>query len=127
MTDKSKTNDLQPIPLGSTSAALISAAMGCLAMSITHQAATQSKALEAVISNLAVWIPNSIKVSSYPGKETVGLIIWLTSWFVLNRLWKQHDLPLVPVLTAFTGLMVLSTIIFLCSIRNNIGSVLLMH
>lgn len=73
MTDKSKANNLKPIPLGSIAAALISAAMGCLAISIAHQAATQSKALEAIISNLAFWIPDSLQVSSYPGKETIGL------------------------------------------------------
>lgn len=127
MTDKSKANNLKPIPLGSIAAALISAAMGCLAISIAHQAATQSKALEAIISNLAFWIPDSLQVSSYPGKETIGLVIWLGSWFVLDKLWKKRDLSLMPVLTAFVGLMVLSTIIFWYSIENNINSALLMH
>ncbi|RUT01571.1 hypothetical protein DSM106972_066680 [Dulcicalothrix desertica PCC 7102] len=127
MTDKSKMNDIQPIPLGSTAAALISAAMGCLAMSIAHQAATQSKALEALISNLAVWIPDSIEISSYPGIEIIGLVIWLISWFVLNRVWKQRDLSLMLVLTAFMGIIVLSTIIYWFSIENNISSALLMH
>lgn len=127
MTDKSKTNDIQPIPLGSTAAALISAAMGCLAMSIAHQAATQSKALEALINDLAVWIPGSIKISSYPGIEIIGLVIWLTSWFILNRVWKQRDLSLLLVLTTLIGLIVLSTIIYWFPIESNISSVLSMH
>ncbi|HAJ64027.1 MAG TPA: hypothetical protein DDW76_25565 [Cyanobacteria bacterium UBA11369] len=110
MTDNLTPNNSPKVPLGPAAAALISAAVGCFAMIVAHQAAIQSKALSEVIITLGSWIPDFIRVSSYPGEEAVGLLVWLTSWFILHQIWKQRDLPLMPVLIAFSGLILAATV-----------------
>ena len=121
MTDKFNPHDTQKIPLGPAAAALISAALGCFTMMVAHQAAIQSKVFSEVATILGNWIPDFIKIGSYAGEKTIGLLVWLISWFILHQFWKQRDLPIMPVLLAFAGLILATTALFWYPILHPIG------
>jgi hypothetical protein len=88
-----------PAVSGPAAAALISAGIGSFVMMVTHHLAETSKEREAIIWQLGSWIPgshNSSKlwgnIGSYSGKETMLLVGWLVSWFILHFVWKNKNI-----------------------------------
>jgi hypothetical protein len=100
-----------PAVSGPAAAALISAAIGCFTMMVTHHLSDTSKEREKFIWTLGSWIPGSHNpdpmwgnIGSYTGKETVLLIGWLVSWAILSLVLKDKQ---VKAKTIFFWMFVL--------------------
>jgi hypothetical protein len=88
-----------PTVSGPAAAALISAGLGCFLMMVTHHLADTAKWREQIVWLIGSWIPGSHspdqlygEIGSYSGKETILLVSWLVSWFVLHRLWQHRNI-----------------------------------
>jgi hypothetical protein len=42
---------------------------------------------------------------TFSSVTTAGVIVWLVSWFVLNRLWRTQTLPMIKVNVAAFALL----------------------
>jgi hypothetical protein len=90
-----------PAVSGSAAAALISTGIGALTMMVTHHLsdADKSKTIEKMVHKIGYWIPGSHNldpmwgnIGSYTGKETMLLVGWLVSWFILHFVWKNKQI-----------------------------------
>jgi hypothetical protein len=112
-----KGSDHPPKVSGSAAAALISAAIGCLTMMLSHHLADTSQAGENFIWLLGSWIPGSHNqnpvqgnLGSYSGQETVLLISWLMSWLLLHLLLKDRQVKTKTIFFWFFVLMIAATV-----------------
>lgn len=114
---------VERIPLGDTAAALLSSALGCLTVSTTYRAITQSQVLAGkTTAGVESWPPYPSIVGSYPIHQIVGFSVWLGSWAVLYLVLRRRDLPLKPTIAAFFILLFLATAIAWRPIGNPLGS-----
>ena len=88
-----------PTVSGPAAAALISAAFSCFLLMVNQHFASAFKVWNEIVWNLGSWIPGARnpdplygEIGSYSGKETVMLIGWLVSWFVLSKLWQHQQI-----------------------------------
>jgi hypothetical protein len=111
-------SDSSPSGSGEAAAALISAAIGCVVMMISHHLSDgdKSKTIEKFIHNLGAWIPGSKNpdpmwgnIGSYTGKETMLLIGWTFSWAILYLLYKDKRVKVRELFIWLIGLMTLAT------------------
>ena len=107
-----------PLVAGPAAAALISAGIGCFSMMLSHHFAVsdRTKVIDTVLGSLGSWIPGSHNpskiwgnIGSYSGKETVLLITWLISWFVLHSLWKNKNIKAKTMIFWLLTLMIAAT------------------
>jgi hypothetical protein len=105
-----------PTVSGTAAAAMISAAIGCFTMMVTHHLADTSKAREKIIWSIGSWIPGSHNpspiwgnIGSYSGKETMLLIGWLVSWPILHFLWKKKHIKTRTIFFWFSTLLITAT------------------
>jgi hypothetical protein len=113
-----KGSDHPPVTSGEAAAALISAAIGCIIMMMTHHLsdADKSKATEKLVHNLGAWIPGSKNpnpewgnIGSYTGKETMLLAGWIISWIILFLILNNKQVKIRDLFFWFLGLMTLAT------------------
>ena len=88
-----------PSASGSAAAALISAAFACFVMMVNQHFTSIFETWNEIIWDFGGWIPGSRnpdplygEIGSYSGKETVLLVTWLVSWFILSRLWRDREI-----------------------------------
>ena len=105
-----------PTVSGPAAAALISAALGCFLMMVTHHLSDTSKAREKIVWMIGSWIPGSHSdnpiwgnIGSYTGKETMLLIGWLVSWPILHFLWKNKSIKSRTIFFWFFTLLIAAT------------------
>lgn len=107
-----------PETSGSAGAAAIAASIGCMTMMITHHIsdADKSKTVEKLVHSLGSWIPGSHNpdpmwgnIGSYTGKETMLLVGWLISWFILSNMWRNRQMKSKTMLFWFFTLMIAAT------------------
>jgi len=105
-----------PSVSGPAAAAVISAAIGCFTMMVTHHLSDTSKATEKIVWNLGTWIPGSKtndelwgNIGSYTGKETMLLVGWLISWPILHALWKNKSIKSRTIFFWMFALLVAAT------------------
>lgn len=112
-------NPNPPKASGEAAAALISAAIGCVTMMVTHHLsdADKSKATEKVVHALGKWIPGSANpdpmwgnIGSYTGKETMLLVGWFVSWAILYTVLKDKPIKTSTIFFWLIGLMTLATV-----------------
>ena len=84
---------------GPAAAALISASFGAFLMMIFHHFAETSESFDRMLCQIGSWMPGSQNpnkmygaIGSYSGKQTILLIGWLGSWFVLHLLWRKKNI-----------------------------------
>ena len=118
---ETETELLEPIPLGATAAAIVSAALGCLTISTTYRVITQSQVLSGKTIKTAVWPPYPSLVGSYPIHQLAGFSVWLGTWLMLYLAWRQHDLSLKSTIAVFFGLLFLATAMAWTPIGQPIG------
>ena len=101
---------------GPAAAAVISAAIGCFTMMVTHHLSDTSKAIETTVWNLGTWIPGSKtgdelwgNIGSYTGKETMLLVGWLVSWPILHTLWKNKNIKSRTIFFWMFSLLIAAT------------------
>ncbi len=107
----------QPPPTsGSAAAALISVGIGCFMMMVTHHFAEISIEIDAFVWGLGKWIPGSTDnklwgtLGSYAGKETIMLVSWLMSWFVLQHVLKHKQVKTKTIFMWTFGPIVAATV-----------------
>jgi hypothetical protein len=105
-----------PSVSGPAAAALISAAIGCFTMMVTHHLSDTSKATEKLVWSIGTWIPGSKtnnelwgNIGSYTGKETMLLVGWLVSWPILHTLWKNKNIKSRTIFFWMFALLVAAT------------------
>ena len=106
-----------PSTSGEAAAALISAAFGCFLMMVNQHFTSVSKAWNEIIWSLGSWIPGSHNpdplqgsIGSYTGKETILLLSWLVSWFILHRLWRDQQIKPRTIFAALFIFLVAATV-----------------
>ena len=112
----SEGSETPPSVSGPAAAALISAAIGCFTMMVTHHLSDTSKATEKLVWSIGTWIPGSKtndelwgNIGSYTGKETMLLVGWLVSWQILYTLWKNKNIKSRTIFFWMFALLVAAT------------------
>ncbi|MGL5082271.1 MAG: hypothetical protein ACRC8A_12370 [Microcoleaceae cyanobacterium] len=111
-------NSNPPQVSGEAAAALISAAIGCFTMMVSHHLsdADKTKTIEKKLLGLGGWIPGADNpdpmwgnIGSYSGKETMLLIGWLVSWAILYVLLKDKQVKARTIFLWMIGLITFAT------------------
>jgi hypothetical protein len=78
--------------IGAAQAALLSSMLGILALALVNLGTEISKAFQTRVHNLGMlWMPGAEGIGPYSGKETISLVVWLASWFLLHRLLRAKE------------------------------------
>lgn len=106
-----------PTVSGPAAAALVSAGFGCFLLMVVHHLSETSETIDQIILSIGSWIPGSRNpseiwgnIGSYAGKETMLLLGWLVSWFVLHILWKEKNIKARTIFFWFFTLLVAATV-----------------
>ncbi len=106
-----------PTVSGPAAAALVSAAFSCFLLMVNQHFCSVFKGWETKVWSLGDWIPGSHnpdplygEIGSYSGKETVMLIGWLFSWFLLSQLWKKEQVPFSTIFFFLFTFLVAATV-----------------
>ncbi|MGK7874337.1 MAG: hypothetical protein AB4426_13805 [Xenococcaceae cyanobacterium] len=106
-----------PTLSGSAAAALVSAAFSCFLLMLNQHLCSIFKGWNEIIWNLGSWIPGSRnpdplwgEIGSYSGKETVMLIGWLGSWFILSQLWQHKQIKFPTIFFCLFTFIVAATV-----------------
>ncbi len=91
--------DADTLPNGPGGAAILAAGIGCAAMGILALAGDAS---DAIGKALNIYNP----VGALSGVTTLAIVIWLGSWFALNRMWRMQAVPMVKINVASFALLV---------------------
>lgn len=94
----SQTRSNAEIPNGPGGAAILAAGIGCGAMGILAFAGDASGTIGKA---LIFYNPTG----ALSGVTTLAIILWLVSWFVLNRLWRTETVAMVKVNIAAFALL----------------------
>lgn len=90
-------------PTGIASAAILAAALGLLALAVSHLLAEYSDAGKNWVHGWGrAWMPGAQGIGPYSGKETLTLIAWLGSWILLHLWLRRKNASLI-----FTGALFL--------------------
>jgi uncharacterized membrane protein YkgB len=81
------------IPSGPAAAAFLSGSLGIFVIGLLT---TLSEASHAIGNALNWYNPSGPLV----GKTLTGIIVWLISWYILNRMWQDRDVNLKSMFTA---------------------------
>lgn len=97
-------------PTGIAAAALTAAAIGLLALAISHLAAAYSDGMKNWVHDWGkAWMPNASKIGPYSGKETLALLAWWISWIALHFTLRKKEVDLAPFGLLFLGGIGLAT------------------
>ena len=106
-----------PTVSGPAASALVSAAFSCFLLMVNQHFCSIYKGWEKTVWTLGSWIPGSHnpdpiygEIGSYSGKQTVMLIGWLVSWFILSKLWKNQQVPFSRVFFFMFTFLVAATV-----------------
>lgn len=106
-----------PAVSGPAAAAIVSAAFSCFILMLNQHLTSIFKGWNEIVWSLGDWIPGSKnpdpfygEIGSYSGKETVLLIAWLVSWFILHQLWKNKPIKTRTIFNCLFIFMVAATV-----------------
>jgi hypothetical protein len=91
-------SDVDTIPNGAGAAAILAAGIGCAAIGVLAFAGDASDTFGKALN---FYNPTG----TLSGVTTLGIIIWLVSWFALNRLWRGRTVAMVTVNVAAFALL----------------------
>lgn len=80
----------EAVPNGPGAAAILAAGIGCAAVGILAFAGDASNAIGKFLN---FYNPTG----SLSGVTTLAIIVWLVSWFGLNRLWQRRTVAMLRV------------------------------
>lgn len=87
---------------GAAQAALLSSMVGILTLALVNMGTEISEAFKTFIHRIGkVWIPGAEGIGPYSGKETVALVAWLLSWWMLHRLLRETERNFRVVIVIF--------------------------
>lgn len=99
---------------GAAQAALFSVALGVLTLALVNLGTEFSESFKATVHQIGkLWMPGAQGIGPYSGKETLSLLVWLASWFLLHRVLRQREWnpPLVTSLF-LAGIAVATTLLW---------------
>jgi hypothetical protein len=92
--------EVDTIPNGPGAAAILAAGIGCAAVGILALAGDASETIGKLLN---FYNP----AGTLSGVTTVSIIIWLASWYVLNRQWQSKTVNMAKInVAAFIGLAI---------------------
>jgi len=95
---------------GAAGAAVLSAALGLLALAVTQVVTHVSPRINMAVYDLGkLWMPGAEGIGPYSGKQTLALLAWLISWGILHYLWRKRELNLMIVGTLALALIGVAT------------------
>lgn len=100
-------SDKQTVHSGPVVAASLSLLLAFSTLLISHHISRLTPGLDKLIHSYGYWIPGSTgkgpngSIGSYSGKETLAIMVWLSSWLVFHILWRRQDFPLHAWTRAF--------------------------
>jgi hypothetical protein len=83
---------------GTAAAAMIAGGIGTLMIGLLT---TGSVIISGLKDLLNFWSP----AGSLTGKTSIGILVWLISWVILNSLWKDRDYDIGKALTITLALV----------------------
>lgn len=97
-------------PTGPAVAALISAALGILALAVSQVLCEKSEAIKNAVHGLGkLWIPGAEGIGPYSGKETIQLLVWVVSWALLHFVLRKKQIALGWPVMAFLVILGIAT------------------
>ena len=99
---------------GPAAAAILSAGLSLVALGTAQVLAERSEPIKRWMQALGnCWMPGAAGIGPYSGKETVALLVWLSSWALLHLAWRRRDINLVAAgLIAFLLVGLATTIVW---------------
>ena len=94
----------EAMPNGSGSAAILATGIGCATLGVLALAGDASAAIGKTLNFYNA-------VGTLSGVSTVAIIVWLVSWFVLDRLWSNRSVALTKVTSFAFGLLILGLLL----------------
>jgi hypothetical protein len=77
---------------GAAQAAFLSAMLGVLALALVNLGAQSSAAFKALVHKMGkLWMPGAEGIGPYSGKETISLVVWLLSWWILHLMLRDKE------------------------------------
>lgn len=92
------------LPSGPGGAAILAAGIGCAAIGVLALAGDASQSIGKALN---FYNP----VGALSGVTTVGIIVWLAAWGVLNRLWSARSVAIGKVNTVAFVLLVVGLLL----------------
>lgn len=80
------------VATGAAAAAMVASGIGAFAIGLLTTGAVISEGLKATLN---WWNP----AGPLTGKTGLGVIVWLISWYILNRIWHTEDRSLQQAFT----------------------------
>lgn len=88
--------------MGAAQAAFLAAMIGCLTLSLVNLGTEMSEVFKTQVHNIGkLWIPGAAGIGPYSGKETIALVAWLLSWYLLHRSLRTKEWDNQVVMTVF--------------------------
>lgn len=106
------------LPSGPLVAASLAPILGFFTLMVSHHISRLSKNLDHLVHAYGHWIPGSLgtgpdgSIGSYTGKETLALVVWLSSWLLFHVLWRNRELSVKAWIPWFLGSIFLVTLGF---------------
>jgi hypothetical protein len=91
-------SDVDTVPNGAGAAAILAAGIGCAAVGVLAFAGDASAAIGSLLN---IYNPTG----TLAGVTTGAIIIWLGSWFGLNRAWRERTVSMGVVGVAAFALL----------------------
>lgn len=85
---------------GPVVAASLSLLLAFLTLMISHHLSRLTPGLDKLVHSFGYWMPGSTgkgpdgSIGSYSGKETLAIVVWLSSWLIFHILWRRQELSL---------------------------------
>ncbi len=100
--------------LGAAQAAILSAMLGTLSIGLVNLGTEVSNSFKEWVHHAGkIWMPGAEGIGPYSGKETLALIVWLGSWFLLHRLLRKREWKQALVIIVFlTGVGLATTLVW---------------
>jgi hypothetical protein len=89
---------------GPGAAAVLAAGLGCFCMAVFAFAGDKSLPFKNAMN---WWKPTG----PLSGVSTLGILVWLAAWLLLDRLWARKTVQLGPIVTGATVLLVLAILL----------------
>lgn len=86
------TTKLDREKMGAAQAAILAAMLGTLTIGVVNLGTEISNSFKTWVHTVGkAWMPGAEGIGPYSGKETLALIVWLGSWFLLHLLLKKKE------------------------------------
>jgi hypothetical protein len=89
---------------GPAAAAILSAGLGCFALSVFAVIADASKLV-------AGWFTFYRPTGPLSGVTTTAIVLWLVTWFVLTRLWRNKAVAIAKINAVAFALLLLGVLL----------------